>query len=218
MAVVIVLEQFAHHNEVKHKGVAALVIVVEILVTIHVATPVDNSTMYRAHQEMDRQEHEQIPHICRDHEDVDNHVQGTPTNAAHKAIAHTLDDIPDRILAFETHLWVNPLVKDVVVDLFRTPHHRKDVASMVVRRVRIVFGIAVGMVHPVEDSIGPWAQIRRPLGHICEGVKETFPELAHGEHFMCRIAVQEKSLREQRQVPVCYKKHDDEFHLIGGGG
>jgi hypothetical protein len=35
---------------------------------------------------------------------------------------------------------------------------------------------------------------------------------------MCRIAVQEKSLREQRQVPVCYKKHDDEFHLIGGGG
>ena len=68
------------------------------------------------------------------------------------------------------------------------------------------------MVHPVEDGVRPRAQIAAALGDVGEKIEEALPELVHDEHFMGRVAVQKKCLREERQIPVRYKKYDDCGH------
>jgi len=52
------------------------------------------------------------------------------------------------------------------------------------------------------------------LSYVGEKVKKSFPELIHAEHFMSRITVKEKSLGEERQVPMTRKKSKNDYHLI----
>jgi hypothetical protein len=58
----------------------------------------------------------------------------------------------------------------------------------------ILFRIAIGMMHPVQDRIGPRIEKGRALRNEREGVKEPFPKLIHLKHLMRRISVQEESL------------------------
>lgn len=55
--------------------------------------------------------------------------------------------------------------------------------------VRVLRRVAIGMVHPVEDSIGPGGEVRTPLANPGEDIKELLPELTHLKHLMGRIAV-----------------------------
>ena len=71
----------------------------------------------------------------------------------------------------------------------------------------VLFGIAIGVVHPVKNGIGPGVQKGRPLRDEGKGVKEFLPELIHLKHLMRGVAVQEESLREKGQKPVAQKKH-----------
>ena len=51
----IVLEQLAHHQEIKRQGVFAVVVILKIGIAVFVPAPVYYCPMYRAHQKMDRQ-------------------------------------------------------------------------------------------------------------------------------------------------------------------
>ncbi len=53
--VMIILEQFTHHQEIKRQRIFAVVVVVKIGVAVLVAAPVYDSTVYRAHQEVNWQ-------------------------------------------------------------------------------------------------------------------------------------------------------------------
>lgn len=55
IAMVIILEKFAKHQEIKWRCILGLVVIVEIGIAVFVATPVDYSAMQRAHQVMDWQ-------------------------------------------------------------------------------------------------------------------------------------------------------------------
>lgn len=70
------------------------------------------------------------------------------------------------------------------------------------RTMGILRGITVCMVHSVQYGIGPWRQIGTALANPCKKVKELFPEFIHQEHLMGRIAVQEKALAKQGEIPV----------------
>jgi hypothetical protein len=79
------------------------------------------------------------------------------------------------------------------IDILCLHGHGPDVLEEM-RRMRIFFGIAVGVVHPVEDSVGAGIEKRGTLGHKGERVEEPLPEFIHLEHLVRSIAVQEKCL------------------------
>ena len=62
------------------------------------------------------------------------------------------------------------------------------------RRMRIFFGIAVGVVHPVEDGVGAGVEKRGTLGNKGKSVEKSLPEFVHLEHLVGRIAMQEECL------------------------
>lgn len=72
--------------------------------------------------------------------------------------------------------------------------------------MRIFFGIAICVVHPVHHCIGTGIQKRGALCNECEKIKEALPEFVHGKHLMRCIPVQEKCLTEKRKKPMDEEK------------
>lgn len=68
--------------------------------------------------------------------------------------------------------------------------------------MRVLFGIAVSMVHTVHNSISARVQERRALGNERKQIEKTLPEFIHGKHLMGCITMMKKSLAKQRQEPV----------------
>lgn len=58
---VVVLEQFTHHKEIKYEGIAGFVVVVKVGIPVLMSTPVYNCSVDRPHQIVYRQQEEQIP-------------------------------------------------------------------------------------------------------------------------------------------------------------
>ena len=71
-----------------------------------------------------------------------------------------------------------------------------------VRGVRIVFRIAVRVVHPVQNGISTGTQIRGTLGNPGQAKEKLFPKWIHREHLVRGVPMQEEGLAKQRQVPV----------------
>lgn len=82
--------------------------------------------------------------------------------------------------------------------------------------MRIFFSIAVSMVHAVHDGIRPGIQEAGALCNERAGIKEPFPPLAHGKHFMGSIAMKEKGLEEQRKKPMANKKYNNRHAFLPG--
>ena len=76
----------------------------------------------------------------------------------------------------------------------------------------ILFGVTVGMVHPVHDCVCPGYQVGRPLCKPCQEVKEFFAFCASGIHLMGSIPMQEKGMKEQRNKPVRHKENKNCYH------
>lgn len=62
--------------------------------------------------------------------------------------------------------------------------------------MRILFRVAIRMVHSMQNGISPGIQKGRSLGKERKTVKEFFPELIHLEHLMRTISMEEESLRK----------------------
>jgi len=63
--------------------------------------------------------------------------------------------------------------------------------------MRILFGIAVHMVHTVQYGVGTWIQKRRPLRKPGKKIKQPLSFLSGCIHLMRSIPVQEKSMKEE---------------------
>ena len=62
------------------------------------------------------------------------------------------------------------------------------------RRMRILFRIAIRVMHPVQDGVGAGVEKRGALRDKGKRVEKPFPEFIHFKHLMGRIAVQEECL------------------------
>ena len=76
---VVVLKELAQSNEVEWQGVLTNVTVIEVLVAVSMATPVDDSPMDRSHEKVNWEE-EEMPPLCGD-DGVDGCVEYPPENA-----------------------------------------------------------------------------------------------------------------------------------------
>lgn len=68
--------------------------------------------------------------------------------------------------------------------------------------MRILLRITVRMMHSMHDCVGAGIQVRRALGHPGEKMEKALPPFFHRKHFMSAVAVMEKRLEKQRNVPV----------------
>ena len=100
----------------------------------------------------------------------------------------------------------------VVVDIFCFPHHGEKIFSMV-WAVGIFGCVAIGMMHPVKDSISSRGEVGAALTNPGKDIEESFPKPAHFKHLMGSITVKKKALAKQREIPV-KKKEGYNDHLL----
>ena len=189
----IVLEQFPHHEEVKRKTVLAMILIVEIGITIFVPAPVDDSAMDGTHKIMDRQQ--QVHPPMRGKCDIKSSIPDGKSDPGHPEITDPVDHRPGGIITPESRLRLLFIQEIIHVDILRLHRHMPDILKEV-RRVRVLFRIAVRMMHTMQDSVCPGIQERRTLGNESEAVKESLPKLIHLEHLMRTISMQEECLRK----------------------
>lgn len=79
--------------------------------------------------------------------------------------------------------------------------------------MRILLGIGKSVVHAVQDGVSSGTQVRGALCDVRKNKKEFFPKTAHGKCFVRRIAVQEKSLRKKRGIPMHYEEDKNNNHF-----
>ena len=182
---VVVLEKFAHHKKIEYQRVLRLIVVVEVLVAVLVAAPVYDCTVDGPHQKVNRQQEEKSPVHIQIHEsqNIENRVQSTPPNARCPRASQFFEKLPHWIIFFKTGFHLTFSAKYTQINFFRLPHHRKHVVG-VVGRVRVFFGVAESVVHPVQNGVRARTQVRRSLRQVGQKIKETLPELVHREHFM----------------------------------
>lgn len=68
--------------------------------------------------------------------------------------------------------------------------------------MRVFIRIAVRMVHPVEDGISTGIEERSSLRDVGTEEKEAFPKFGQLKHPVCGIAVVEKRLKKEGDVPM----------------
>jgi len=78
--------------------------------------------------------------------------------------------------------------------------------------MRIFGSVGVGMMHSMKNCICSGRKVGATLPHPSEKVKELFPIFVHDEHLVCSIAVKEKALAKQREIPM-KQKEDNYNHL-----
>lgn len=189
----IVLEQFAHHQKVQGEAVLAMIVVVVIGIAVFMPAPVNEGAMDRAHEKMDGQQEEQPPMGSENH--IESDVPDAEGDPRDPKIADAVDKGPVGVRASEGRFGLLPMKQIVHINIFCLHGHIPDVFKKV-RGVRILFGVAISVVHAVEDGVGAGVQERRALAEKSEGVKELFPEFVHLKHLMRSIAVKEEGLRE----------------------
>ena len=77
----------------------------------------------------------------------------------------------------------------------------------------VIFCIRIGMMHAVHGAIAKRAQVIGALEYPSEDKEHLFSKRAHRKCLVGSVAVQEKSLKEQGQVPMGYEKDQNCFHV-----
>ncbi len=194
VGVVVVVETFAHHQEVNRHEVARGVADLESDVADLVRKPVDDGPVDRRHQVVNRQE--QKPNPRRREGDVKQRVRRAPGQPRHPVRGEVVKRLPiGNVLGeFRVHRY-RPFA-DGMVKRVRFPHHVND-AFAVHRRMRVVLGVGVGVVHPVHDPVGVGTQVIGTLENEREYEENLLPRLGHGKRPVCGVPVQEECLEEQ---------------------
>src|SRR4051794_37014072 len=84
-------------------------------------------------------------------------------------------------------------------------------------RVWVALGVAIGVMHAMQDRVGARMQKTRALAQVREQMEEALPARAHGELTMCTIAVQIERLAEHREVPVQEEEQSNRHGFIQAG-
>lgn len=77
------------------------------------------------------------------------------------------------------------------------------------RRVRILFRVAMFVMLEMELSVGLGMQKRRALRDKRTQVEKSLPENTHRKHSMSHIPVQEKALGKDTGIPMDDEKAND---------
>jgi len=117
----------------------------------------------------------------------EGHVEGDITEAEQDTggpeIADPVDYGPGRIISPEGRLGLLFVEQIFHVDILclygHGPHVLEEMGGM-----GVFFGIAIGVVHPVEDGVGAWVEKGGALRDKGERVEESFPEFIHLEHLV----------------------------------
>jgi hypothetical protein len=81
--------------------------------------------------------------------------------------------------------------------------------------MRIEFSIGIGMVNAVHDAVSARAQVGRTLRDVGEHKENALPGFAHRKRTVSGVAMQEKGLCKQGQIPVRNEEKDDNEHNTG---
>jgi hypothetical protein len=85
---------------------------------------------------------------------------------------------------------------DIKIIVSGFPHHGKHIAR-IAGRVRIVFGIRMRMMQPMQYTIGIGTYVRGALRQVTAYVKSFFPASAHSKQGMCCITVVKNGLKKK---------------------
>lgn len=203
---VVILEQLAHQQEVKRQGVARVVAVVKILVTIFVPTPIDRRTVNRSHQKMDGQKQVHPPR--RSKEDIKNDVTTAPKQAGSPGVAKLVKPVPGRVIAQKIGCHIQGAVNQSVKNFGGMPGHGKNVFEKI-GGMRVFFRVRKRMVHPVHNGIGLGHEIGRALRCIGQKMESTLPILVHREHLVRSISMVEERLEKNGNEPVGCEKYEN---------
>jgi hypothetical protein len=119
---------------------------------------------------------------------VDQYIEHSPSYPDSHVVGKPVKFTPIRDILGETLLRFQLETKVVIVNILGLPHHGEKIFCMV-WAMWVLRCIRIGMMHSVQNCIGPWREIRTSLPNPGEEVKEFFPILAHHKHLMSRIPV-----------------------------
>jgi hypothetical protein len=127
------------------------------------------------------------------------HIEGkipyTKRDPRQPMVAKVVQCRPDGIVAPESGFGLLFVQEVVHIDVFGLHRHRPHILKKM-RRMRILLGIAIRMMHPVKDRISAGIQKGRALRDKGEEVEESLPGSIHLKHLVGRIAVQKECLRK----------------------
>ena len=108
--------------------------------------------------------------------------------AGYPHIANIIERWPGWVAVAELRFGFKLKFEIIQINVFSF-YHKPPNVFYEMWRVRVFFGIAIGMVHAVQDRVGPRVQEGGALAEKSEPVKELFPEFIHLKHLMRCVAV-----------------------------
>ena len=124
---------------------------------------------------------------------IKSHIPDTKRNTGDPKIADSVQYRPGRIISPESRFGLLSMEQIIHIDILCLHGHGPDVLEEM-RGMRIFLGIAVSVVHPVQDGVSAGVEKRRALRNKGKRVEKFLPEFIHLKHLVGRIAVQEKCL------------------------
>lgn len=137
---------------------------------------------------------------------VESHIGQSENNTRYGGRTHAVDNGPFGKMPGEFGIGLPGALKVNAVAFDGGFGHLKYVPEKV-RRVRIFFGVAVGMVLAVHQGISPRIKKRGAFEKVGHQVKSPLPKLIGGEHAVRGVAVLKEGLKEQRQEPMRQEKN-----------
>src|SRR5882762_9253270 len=138
-----------------------MVLVVEVGIAIFMSAPVDDGSMDRAHKKMHREQEVKPPIGCEG--DVKCSIAQTEGDACHPEIAYPIQGLPGGVAVPESGLGFLFKFYIFEVDVLG-PHHQTPDVLYKMGGMGVFFGIAICVMHPVEDGIAPGIQKGAALG------------------------------------------------------
>ena len=149
-----------------------MIMVVIIGIAIFMSAPVDEGAVDRSHEKMDGQEEEEPPMGGEGH--IESDIPDPEGDPGDPEIADAVDNGPIGVIASEGRFGLFPMQQIIHINILCLHGHVPNVLKEM-RGMRILFGVAVRVVHPVEDGISARVQEGGALGQEGETIKESFP-------------------------------------------
>ena len=157
----VVLKQLAECEEVERKGVPRFVPgIAEVHIAALVPAPIHNASVDRPHDEVKRKEKKEP--CTRREDNIEEDVHTNPQKSYRPCIREFIERFPFWNIFIETFFRFDPVKQIVEINILHPQHHLKHAAE-ILRGVRILFRVAVGMMHPVHDRISARIEEGRPL-------------------------------------------------------
>ena len=125
----------------------------------------------------------------------ENSVECSPTNSWVPWTSKLIEWFPLRNVFREFFFDGNLVLIDMLVDIFRSPHHCQWI-WVVFWRMRVFFCIGKSVMHSVHYTITIRWKIIRTLGNPSKNKTQFFTKFRHSVGLMSCVTMKEKSLKK----------------------